>query len=257
MKFKKAILAAALTTIFSSAFAVEPTYSYGDIDNLIEGNNYGIVIEDLDTISNLMIASAINDAKIDGSINLKAEVIRIDSTDSTAIATATAVGSTSASEAIANAVSGNIFKTLVVGAQNTANLSASINSVIEFNFESTFGSDDSTSISAPSGIYGEDSFGPGPLNQGLNAVSMAVNNFDLNASVNITSAIDTARLDAWVFDRTIADSLATLDVRNLSISTTAVGAINNTIMSLNNINSYKLSNISTTTLTTAAATIPE
>jgi hypothetical protein len=252
MKFKKVILAVALTTVFSASFAQTVT-NEGDIGNYIQGNNYGIVVEDLDSISNMMIASAINDAKIDGSINFNAEVISIDSSNTVATATATAVGGTSVSEALANAVSGNIFKTLVVGAQNTADLTASINSTVQLAITSNFTSDSSSDTSTTPDLSAEGAFGPGPVVQAMNAVTMAVNNFDLNASVNITSAIDTARLDGWVFDRTITDSLVSLDVRNLSISTTAVGAINNTIMSLSNINSYNFSNTSTIGLTTASS----
>jgi hypothetical protein len=232
----KAIAAATLIAtglVSTNAFA-DPEIKVDISSYRSPGSLSELEMEDFD-IS--VLAAAINTAELNASINLSAEKINIGATASSS-ATATAdVTAGEAAEAVATAINGNTFKTLGLGAQNIANISSIADEAfIEFGSYDVSGSGGEVSTN---------------MDDEIGILSLAYNQAEINASVNLNAAFDeqrvvTAGLFANLFSVTALNPSwqSTIDATNLSISTTVLGASNNTTVNLTSaLASFKPENI--------------
>ncbi|MGV0961114.1 MAG: hypothetical protein ACOYB1_14885 [Limnohabitans sp.] len=250
MKLKKVAVAAAIAAMFSqTAFA---DYFPGS-DALTYGTysaerTFSRIVGELDDFTQVINVASLNSATVNGSIEFTAETIKMGAASVNATAGATA-GATGASDAVAKAISGNSFTTLAIGAMNTVDITAAASNIQAFDYKNV-------DMAGTSGIgYGEN-FIAAPLNFSapiagnsgsiagnfsgvtstlgeLSVLSVAINSGAIDASVHMHAALDTNRDTGWFLDKTV-QAAASIDLTNLAISTTAIGAMNKTTVSLTN-----------------------
>jgi len=254
MKLKKVAVAAAIAAMFSQTASAD--WFSGTNDTVYgtysaERTFERITHESMDEFTQVVNVGAINNATVTGNIELTAEQIKIGSTTaSSATASATSVAGTTGatSDAVAKAINGNSFTTLAIGAMNDATITAASTDIQAFDYKGV-------SMTGASGGYG-DNYLASPLsysnpiagNSGsisgdfsglsstlgsLSVLSVAINSGAIDASVHMHAALDTNRDTGWFLDKTV-QAAASIDLTNLAISTTAIGAMNKTTVNLTN-----------------------
>lgn len=242
MELKKKLLAASVAAMFVAA----PAYADG-IGNTIDAEyNEDLIDEllndalDLDDAQVRVISAAMNLAPLDASVNISGNSIEFKSaTAAKAEATATAdsmvEGANATVSAAAVATSGNAINAKAIGAVNdtAVDITNEFAYLRENTFDLTGEEEDAVEAADLAGEYtflsglGGLIIGGGLLSgEDGGTVDVAVfqaayNTGDINASVNITSA----GVDADYYTRKY-DGRDNLEIADLSISTTAIGAVN-------------------------------
>jgi len=253
MKLKKVAVAAAIAAMFSQTASAD--WFSGTNDTVYgtysaERTFERITHESMDEFTQVVNVGAINNATVTGNIELTAEQIKLGSTAaSSASATATSVAGTTGatSDAVAKAINGNSFTTLAIGAMNTADITAASTDIQAFDYKgvslSTSGGYGDNFLASPlsysnpiagnSGSISGDFSGLSSTLGSLSVLSVAINSGAIDASVHMHAALDTNRDTGWFLDKTV-QAAASIDLTNLAISTTAIGAMNKTTVSLTN-----------------------
>lgn len=244
MNFKQKVISSAVLACFMAA----PAYAENFIDESVDT----IVNEalDADDAMTRVISGALNYATIDASVSITAEQISITS-GADAAATATVDGLEGVT-GIVNAISGNSIVTTAIGAVNDTAVTVDNNveylvdltsgeySIVDVTINNNFGSGFNSGFN-PSQDYdfdgilsfdnifgnaygGEYSNGYADAENGVGVFQAAYNAADINASV-IIAAAPSYDLDSF-WDRNRELAVNTIDLANISITTTAIGAVN-------------------------------
>jgi hypothetical protein len=255
MKFNKKLTVLAVTSALALSAYTSNAFAYDDEDYADLGivGEVGYMLETLDTDDSLyqVISISGNDASIDASINLIANEIEFEQAGSanasaTALATATSSdveNSSSAAIAQALANSGNNFKTVAVGALNNSDITL----LTEFTYDRENNGNEFFVDGYDSGFIGEFGSvaalanavtglgGVAVASQALNSedprisvFQAAFNTGDINASVNMAAvSLD----EVGYYSRSFRDD-TDLEIADLAISTTAIGASNSGAISI-------------------------
>jgi hypothetical protein len=244
MNFKQKVVSSAVLACFIAAPA------YADYIDSVQGL-VGSAL-DADDAMVRVISGALNYATIDASVSITAEQISITS-GADAAASATVEGLQGVT-GIVNAISGNSIVTTAIGAVNDTAVTVDNNveylvdltsgeySIVDVTINNNFGSGSNSGFNpsqdynfygilsfanifgnAYGGEYGNDGEYADPEN-GVGVFQAAYNAADINASVMIAAA-PSYELDSF-WDRNRELAVNTIDLANISITTTAIGAVN-------------------------------
>jgi len=256
---KKLVIAAAVSMMFAGG-AYAQSYSNNENtgndsigansfldeinDSVISSSDFAYIGDDADRNFNLNIdfdsivgsvtlAAAVNVADIDASISLTGSNVTISAASTTADANATAVGATSSATATSNAFSGSTFTTTAIGAFSSASIEMDASMVTN---TTSFTSTDLGFIGEDLNVTGDnfsvDAFDDQADGQfagniatatstvnGFTVANLAYNAGDIIASVSMVADYEPGN----VFH---APSGGLINLTNLNITTTAIGAFN-------------------------------